>query len=246
MTQTDELIAYYTGLVIYQYSNQPNASALVSATVTPILMPQGHNLLIDLDGNPVVDLDGNPVYDSLEYNDPILPLALQEAFNFPGATGIQLNIIAKYLGGKRTNKLLDGTNYTMGDDEFTTYLQLLAVRNGLSSDLGTIQDFLHEYFVDGGNDVLILYDHKNMSIGYLYLATPGTYPFFESFITSGHLPKPMAVGSTLISTLGTLNFFAFRNYYDVAPVGTTGYNFYVDPQIGTFVTYSYVIVVPYT
>lgn len=176
---------------------------------------------------------------TVTYVEPILPLALQEAFNLPGAVGAQLDILGKYLGGQRINYLLDGTSYIFNDTEFTEYLQLLAARNGLSSDLGNIETFFHDYFIEGGNQVLLVYDFACMNMSFVYLAAQGAYPVLEAFITGGNLPKPTAVGASFIYNPTNTGFFAFRTYAQVAQPNTTGFSTYTGLPVGTFLTYSY-------
>jgi hypothetical protein len=245
MTQTTEnLLSYYANLLIYQYVSRWRAYNTVYSLVEPILMSQGFELLlINNEGQPIVNNEGNYVYVGAVV-EPVLPLALQNAFNLPGAVGAQLDILAKYLGGQRTNQLLDGTYYTLNDTQFTEYLLILAARNGLASDLGDVQAFLTEYFTVGGAQVLLVHDYANMQMSFTYTAAGGAYPVLEAFIMLGNLPKPMGVGASFIHNPTVKNFFAFRTYTQAAQPNTVGFNFYTAPQVGTFVSYAYGLSVP--
>ena len=237
---TDQLVAYYANLLIYQYVSQLRAYNNVFVDVQPILMPQGFMLpLTDNEGNPIVDNEGDWIYSSAT-TEPILPLALQDAFNFGTAVGKQLDILAEYIGGLRTNLQLDGTFYTLTDQQFTAYLQIVAVRNTLGSDMGSIDGFLNQYFPGEFS----VYDSENMHMSFIYHPVFGTDPIAESFIMAGYLPVPMAVGVTFIPNPLTFQFFAFRTYVSVAQPSTSGYNLYGAPQTGTFFLYAYVMIVP--
>jgi hypothetical protein len=242
---TQDLLSYYANLLIYQYVSQWRAWNETYAILETYLMAQGYEyLVVDNEGQPVVDNEGDYVYIG-SFIEPILPLAVQQAFNFPGAVGVQLDTLAKYLGGERTNSLLNGVPYTFNDADFTTYLQLLAIRNNMPSDLGDIEQFLYDNFTISGDQILSVTDFADMHMGFTYTALIGTYPIFEAFITSGDLPKPMGVGASLIYNPQKKNFFAFRSYEWVAQAGTVGFNYYSGPQDGTFLGYSYGVEVPF-
>jgi hypothetical protein len=201
-------------------------------------MPQGFEILaVDNEGNPLVDNEGDYVYFGA-ITEPILPLALQEAFNLPGAAGTQLENVGTYVGGARTNNLLNGTAYTLSDAQFTEYLQLLALRNSLPSDLGDIETFLYDNFTVEGTQVLSMFDFADMHVSFTYTALRGTYPIFEAFITRGNLPKPMGVGGSFIYNPTSLTFFAFRTYNQAAQPNTTGFNTYSGSQQGTYLQYA--------
>ena len=237
-----ELVDYYANLLIYQYISQPKAYATTFADVAPILMPQMYGAaLTDQNLNPLTDDQGTALYASVNSGPAIfgdiLPLALQDAFTLGSAVGVQLDTLAKYIGGVRTNFLLNGTLYTMSDAQFTQYLTTIGARNSLASDMGSIIEFLQTYFFNQ----FTVYDYEDMRMGFTFFSAPGTNPGAEAFITAGYLPVPMAVGYTLAYNPTGNNFFAFRTYNSVSQPTTTGYNFYSGSIVGKFLSYSNVI-----
>lgn len=234
---TEQLINYYANLLIYQYVSQLRAYNTVFIDVQPILMSQGFmSPLTDNEGNLIINNEGDAVYSDVT-TEPILPLALQDAFTLSTAVGVQLNVLAEYIGGLRTNLQLNGTYLTFTDEQFSSYLSALAARNNLASDMGSISVFFSKYFPDEFS----VYDLENMHMTFIYHLNPGDDPVAEAFITSGHLPVPMAVGATLIINPVAFAFFAFRTYNAVAQPDTTGYNFYIDTQVGKTLSYTNVL-----
>jgi hypothetical protein len=231
---TQQLVEYYANLLIYQYVTQLKAYATVFDDVQPILMPQGFiSPLTDNEGNWLFDNEGDPLYSTVT-TEPTLPLALQDAFNFGSAVGVQLDTLATYIGGLRTNLQLDGTYLALTDLQFTLYLQALAARNNMGSDMGSIEAFLGQYFPG----VFAVYDFEDMHMSFIYYPVASANPAAEAFITAGHLPVPMTVGATLVFNPNNDLFFAFSTYNDAAQPGTSGYNFYGSSQVGEFLTYT--------
>lgn len=239
-TQTSEqLVAYYANLLIFQYVSQLRAYNHVFVNVEALLMPQGFAVpLTDNEGNLIVDNEGKAVYDT--FMGQLLPLALQDAFTLSSAVGVQLDILAEYIGGTRTSLQLNGTLATLTDRQFGTYLQVLAARNNLGSSMSDITAFFNQYFPGEFS----VYDYENMYMSFIYHLPFGADPIAESFVMSGHLTVPMAVGATFVYNPSGFLFFAFRTYQALAQPGTSGYNDYSNPQVGRFLVYSNVIKVP--
>jgi hypothetical protein len=238
---TEQLVGYYANLLIYQYISQLRAYNNVFVDIEPVLMPQDFSVpLVDNEGNMIVDNEGDAIYSNLMGE--ILPLTLQDAFTFGTAVGVQLDILAEYIGGLRTNLQLDNTFLTLTDQQFTTYLQALAARNNLGSNMQTIEAFFNQYFPGEFS----IYDFESMQMSFIYSPAFGADPIAESFIMSGHLPVPMAVGATFIHNPTASAFFAYRTYNAVAQPGTSGYNRYSDPQVGRLLRYTDVLVVPFS
>lgn len=237
---SEQLINYYADLLIYQYISKPRAHYTVYHDVAPVLMPQGFGLpVLKIDGSVVTATDGNWVY-----NVPmgtLLPLTLQDAFTFDTAVGVQLDTLAEYIGGIRTNLQLDGTYLTLTDVQFRLYLQALGARNTMGSDMKSIETFFATYFPGA----FLTYDFESMHMSFIYNNDLGVDPVAESFIMAGHIPVPTAVGATVIFNPTSFSFFAFRTYNAVAQPGTSGYNFYSGPQTGRFLSYINALNVPF-
>lgn len=234
MSTTQQLIDYYANLLIKQYLGKPRAFATIQTVVTPFLMPQGHNILLDNEGNWIVDNEGNPVFDS-DFTEPILPIAVSLAFDMADASGVQLDAIAKYIGVSRFGFDFSGA-VTLDDDQFRLLIRIKSDLNILKADTASIQAFVHKWF-DG---IIQVFDNLYMHMSYFYLAEVGTEIVAEFFVKLGLLPRPLGVGSSLtIRAFPANDFFGFRTVDIPAPVTVTGFNSVADPQIGTFLTTAY-------
>jgi hypothetical protein len=184
---TQDFVDYYENLLIREYNGLPKASAHIAAIVKPLLVPQS--------------------------GEPIIPLAIQQAFDISTATGKQLEILGKYVGASKTGFDFSGA-ITLNDSQFRELIQIMAVRNRLSGKLSDIQDFIADFFPG----VFQIIDNFNMRISYLYWKTIGSNPVAEIFIKMGALPKPLGVGMGLpIYAAPYTSFFGFSNNLGPAP-----------------------------
>ena len=181
---TQDLINYYANLLILQYLGKPKAYATIQALVTPVIMDQ-------------------------------LPVAVMNAYNLLGASpavGVQLDVLGKYVGASRTGVGYGGT-VTLNDTDFLTLIQLAIIKNNSGSSLGTIQNFLFQFFPGE----ILVFDYANMQMSYLISTTLGTQALIQLMIAEGYLPKPMAVSLSIIVAPVIDTFFGFRTYAAVIP-----------------------------
>ena len=95
------LVAYYQNLLIIQYNGKPNASSHIATLVAPVLMSE-------------------------------LPSQVLNGFNLTGnylAVGKQLDILAKYVGVKRSYVGFNGQTLTLSDSDFITLINMGIIRN---------------------------------------------------------------------------------------------------------------------
>jgi hypothetical protein len=154
-----------------------------------------------------------------------LPLSVQNAFNMLGgslAQGVQLDVLGKYANVTRNGYGLNGTPITLNDADFLQFIRMTIIKNSSGSSLATIQDFLHQYF----NGSVLVFDYKDMRMSYFLNSNIGSQQLAQIFVTSGTLPKPMAVqlGSVIFAPNIT-SLFGFRSY-EVAGFNVTGFNNY--------------------
>ena len=219
---TTQLADYYAGLLIREYISEPRAFATIEQSIMPILMPQGNDVLLDNEDDPIFDNEGDPVVNADPDLKPIIPLAIQTAFNInpalgPTAVGKQLDIIGKYVGVKRVGFTFSGS-IILDDTQFLLLIQIASARNILRADLVSIQHFIHTFF----NGILSVVDQLNMRMTYLFLGQVGQNPVAEFFIKLGLLPKPLGVG------LGALPYiFPSSTYFGFASYGGAGVPSYV-------------------
>ena len=200
---TAGIVSYYTGLLAMQYKSKPNASALLTALVTPAVLDQLPLLVQAAYGvttavGPQLDVIakyvganrngfgalGQPI--TLVDSDLVLLIQLCIVKN---ASGSSLGTIEQLLNFYFGNKLI------VSDSANMSLVYTLASTFG-SSDLRS----------------LIVGDANNQNNN-----TGGSY-----------LPKPMGVGiSAIILPPGNPIFFTFCTYTANAPAGTCGFNDYV-------------------
>lgn len=142
----------------------------------------------------------------------ILPVVVQDAFNIdpllgPVAIGKQLDIIGKYAGVTRTALTVFG-NITLNDADFLTLIQFAIVQNTAGSSLGDIEKNMDRFF----SGKFLISDFKNMNMSYILDSTLGSREFFAVLVQEKLIPKPMAVGLSVILAPDVTNFFGFFRY----------------------------------
>lgn len=150
-----------------------------------------------------------------------LPLAVQNAFDLETAIGVQLDVIGKYVGVRRS--VFDFTGpINLDDDDFRTLIKIAIIKNTFGSSLSVIQDLLFQFF-EGD---LLVFDFQNMHMGYFFNSIIGSRQLAEVFVRSNFLPKPMGVElAVLIYAPNINNFFGFRTY-ELPPYNNHGFNTY--------------------
>jgi hypothetical protein len=232
---TTDLITYYQNLLIKQYRSKPKARGTIGMFVTPVLMPQGGNVLTDNEGNPFEDNEDVLIEDQSIDNLPILPLAVQNCFNIsaalgPTAQGVQMDIVAKYImpNGSTRNGFTFSGSITLNDIQFLQLLQIMIARNKLRADLGSIQAFLYEFF----SGTFQMFDHKTMRNSFFYLVPVGANILAEFFVNLGQLPAPLGVGNGYLIAGNPNSYFQFSRYSETPKTGN-GFSLYAGAQIAT-------------
>lgn len=203
-----DLVAYYAAQLIYQYIDKPKAKATIEAMAEMTMQPQTYDVA---------------------HPDPILPLAVLNGFNLIGdnlAIGVQLDIIGKYAGVKRSYYGLS-SNITLNDFDFSQLIKMAINKNSSQSSLAAIQEFIHNFFPGQ----MLVYDYANMSMAYVLSQNMGSSDLIQLFITQGLLPKPMGVRITAIVNPPNINLFSFRTYDRPAQPNSSPFNTYDDYQL---------------
>lgn len=212
------------------------AGELLTVTFTGV-PPVANSLLLYSnsleDGSSAVEI-------TIAETDVILPLAIQNAFNFiPGtgvATGVQLDVIGKYAGVTRSGFGFT-TNITLDDADFTILIQMAISKNNSGSSLATIQQFLFTFF----SGQIIVVDGKDMTLTYVVSSGSVSFDLIQLFITEGLLPKPMGVLLKYIIYVPTVNLFKFRTY-EAPAVNGSPFNTYAAYNLNfPFLSYQDVI-----
>lgn len=204
MTLT-ELIAYYANLLILQYSEKPRAKATIEALANLAVMPQGPS-------------------------DDTLPVAVQNSFNLLGAniaTGVQLDILGKYIGVTRSGYNVSGQPILLNDADFLILMRFAQIVNFSGSSLSEIQQAIFDFFPGQ----ILVFDYRNMRMSYLVDSDLGTQDLVQLLITKNLLPRPMAVAlATTIYYPVITEFFGFRTY-DLPAFNSNPFNDYAAYQM---------------
>lgn len=135
---------------------------------------------------------------SIEETDLTLPLAVLNAFNMSGeyqARGVNLDVLAKYIGVSRTAIGEDGSLISLDDDQLFILIQMGIIRNSGSSSLFAIQGFLFQFF---GSEIRVI-DFTTMFMTYEVSTELFESELFQMFLIQNLLPKPMAVGLGIVA-----------------------------------------------
>lgn len=159
-----------------------------------------------------------------------LPTQVMNAFNLigtDGATGVQLDVLGKYAGVTRNGYGFTGQPISLSDADFLTLIQFAIIKNSAGSSLATIQDLLHQYFPD---EVLV-FDYQNMQMSYLISSAIGSQDLIQLLVDQGLLPKPMAVGLSLVIYAPVITTFFGLGSYELPAFNNSPLNTYADYQL---------------
>lgn len=167
-----------------------------------------------------------------------VPQQVEDAFNLPGAVGVQLDTVGKYAGVTRSGLGPAAVPIILDDADFTRLIQAAIVRNTSTASLARIQALLHQYFP---NEIFV-FDHLTMRLSYYVNSTSVDLDLATLFVTKGLLPRPLGVGisSVIYAPLVILTtFFGLRTYEAPAPAGVSPLNNYTSYHTDyPFLTYS--------
>lgn len=191
------------------------SSQLIVITFMGVIAPAN---LLTLVSSTLADAGHNLTTVQMDETDLTLPLAVLNGYNLTGddpAQGVQLDILGKYAGVKRTSNGIYG-QITLGDSDFLLLIQFAVIINNSGSSLGTIAQLLYQFF---GNQVYV-FDYKNFHMSYLINSTLGTQDLIQVLVAEGLLPRPMAVALSVVYAPVIDEFFGFRTYTQPAFLST--------------------------
>lgn len=131
-----------------------------------------------------------------------LPEQVRDAFDLDTAVGVQLDMLAKYVGVTRSGRTFDSF-ITLDDSDFRSLLKIGITKNYSQSSLYDIQVLLNAYFPE----TLLVFDYKNMSLSYLFDSAIGSEQLAEMFVVNGLLPKPQGVQLSSLIYGNNINSF---------------------------------------
>lgn len=250
----EELIEYYTDLLIIQYNGKPKARATIRACVSEVLangilfdIRDGYNVetavgvQLDIIGKyvgvnrffTVSELDG--FYRMTDYTEV-------DPDESPGGFTDYENFDENQFNGTLNYNSLVTVENKLNDEDFRTIIKLKIIQNNSDHSHKSIDDSMWEYF---GSDVI------PDSLGGMemsYFLTENITPVIQAALIKGILPRPMGVGLTLINNV-TGPFFGMPDYgaiqdsiYSPFATGFSNYDDY-DTKIGETLTYNQITVV---
>jgi Protein of unknown function (DUF2612) len=203
---TQEVIDYYSNLLLSQYNGLPLATGMVQAFVTPIIMNQLPNLILNgfeigTAVGPQLDVLGKYVgvtRSGLGLNQQ--PITLDDS-DF--TTLIMIGIVNNNLPAYTQTVLSD---YLEGPS--SNYVNSLYPQAGGYS-LFAIDLFLQTFFPG----TIFCYDNLNMELNYLVTsAAVATENLFQMIVTQNLLPQPMGVAIASTIYLKKAGLFSMVSY----------------------------------
>lgn len=198
MANEQDLLDYYSDLLIFQYKTQPNMIATTQLLVNQSLcdsLPQELQVCFDLD--TAVGAQLNILGDIVGVSRNIYGLDLSHTFfNYTNYVGEPAAIgFGNYTDSPYPNSLFrsyfDSATYTLTDFEMRTLINLKILFNNTYSSTKNIVEGLWAIF---GNSVYYK-DNQNMTIDVYVLP-----PYQNAFLAAQFLdilPRPMGVGLNL-------------------------------------------------
>jgi len=246
-----EIVDYYTNLLIIQYNNKPNARATISLFIETLL---ANGILIDIrdaynvDTAVGIQLDVLGLYvgvnrffttnepkDYYAFTDYVeVDPDAEEKFGFTDYANFD---DYQYNGTMNYNSILSVEN-RLSDDDFRVIIKLKILQNNINHSHKSIDDGMFNYF---GTDVRP--DSPGDMHMYYFLSENMTAIILAS-ITKSILPRPIGVGISLIENVSG-KFFGFASYGNLDPAFTEGFADYGDygTKEGTFLVYNQITVV---
>lgn len=155
----------------------------------------------------------------------LLPLAVRDGFDLNVCTGVQLDVIGKYVGADRIITGPNSLKVSLNDDDYRVLIKLAIVKNNSTSSLYEIQTLLNKFF----GKLILATDNATMQINYFINSDIGSSDLQYAIVYGNLLPKPMGVQtSCIVVPPFTSNYFGFRTYItagtNIAPFNS--YSFY--------------------
>ena len=164
-----------------------------------------------------------------------LIFAVRDGFSLETATGVQLDILGKYLGTDRYYINTSGQITALSDSNFSTLLQLKAVANNTNCSHESIDNALFNFF---GTQIRA---ESNGNMEMTFFIPAGATPVMIACIQKDCLPRPMGVGIRYV-IVQTSPMFGFVTYQNQYAYYKTGFRTYSNPdKVGETLNYFKVV-----
>ena len=238
----EELINYYTNLLIIQYAGQPNAQATIAAVarssmIYELIRSVENAYNVDTALGPQLDVLGKYVGASREVTGSAFTRTYF-GFTLYGTSPPYTGISGFMLYGDippdvqfRTYQESNQTIYSLTDEEFRTVIKLKIILNFTLSSLKDIDDNLNNYF----SGKVIITDFFNMKISYIF--EDSISKLASIAISEGLLIRPTGVLLITSFTPDINHIFGYKQYGQIAPTYTVGYKEYGVAKAGGWARY---------
>ena len=231
MTNIDDLVEYYSNLLIIQYHDQPNAVAMVELCVREALangvafdVENGYS--VDTAIGKQLDVIGKYVgvdrfYQGQNLSGYFAFTNYEEITPDPGKRGFTYYSTYPLPVGQWLDYAdILSSNQTLNDDDFRILIKLKIIQNYSNHSYGSINNEIFAFFPgtlrpDSAGNMVMYYFVSAAAAAIIQVA-------FQKAI----LPKPMGVRLNYLIR-ETSVFFGFSTY-DYVPVGNTGFTDYAE------------------
>ena len=152
-----------------------------------------------------------------------LIFAVRDGFSLETATGVQLDILGKYLGTDRYYINTSGQLTPLSDQEFSLLLQLKAVANNTNCSHESIDNALYNFF---GTQIRA---ESSGGMEITFFIPAGATPVMIASLQKDCLPRPMGVGIRYV-VVQTSPMFGFVTYQNQYAYYKTGFRTYSNPD----------------
>lgn len=237
----DELIEYYTDLLILQYRTQEKAPEHIRALIRSMMIFEVMEEVArayDIETAVGVQLDIIGVYQGIDrvvtgvsftrdyfgfakYGDsaPFIFFPFAKYGEDPG--DVQF----------RSYKEAEQSLFTLNDEEFRTIIKLKIGQNSSNYSAADIDNFIADFF----GDQAIFNDRLDMTISYIF--DESVERLVTIALSENLIPKPAAVGLSVSFTSDINNIFGFKKYGEPAPDFVVGFSKYGETPIGGMAKY---------
>lgn len=161
-----------------------------------------------------------------------LPQAIINGFDINTASGVQLDILGKYIGLSRKTKALIGALQTniLSDEQYRVLLKLKLIKNCRFSSTSQIKSALYAEFPNS----IRVFDNRDMT--YDYELSDFWQDLLGVITSEDLLPTPMGVGYTAVIVPDLLELYGYSDYSGLND-NPNGYSSYTDGFRGRYLSY---------
>jgi hypothetical protein len=233
-TTINDLVAYYCGLLIIQYSQLPKAQATISLLVNNLLASAVY--LDVLNGYDLADAEGVQLdilgkYAGVtRYYSSVI---IENMFAFTDYSDPTPDAESKFgfstyatFGGYADNGTLDyakiiETTNSLTDSDFRILINLAIAKNNSNNSFTDIDTKLYNLFG------LTIREESPGNMKMWYFIQGAATPLIQAILSNRALFEPMAVGVGVVFVTQQ-NVFAFSTYAQPAPLFGNGFSDYAD------------------